>query len=295
MKTPDLGAWFDAYVERVRKRSPFADHSWRSGERFAATDGGLLSASIAYYAFFASFSMSLLALAVFGYLLHVPAIYQAVESWLAQNLPIVDIGLLEESRQQVGILAVVALIVAGVAWVQAVRNSVRHVWGLERAPGNPFLRWFIDLGVLAGLSVLLLLTIAASAGFHTIVGWLSLDSVIDSPSLLSVLSLATALITDMVLAMVMLIALPRMSMSLRRVLPAALMVAVGLEGLKTIGRLFISNVSDRPAYQAVSTAVGLLLFFYLFNFVLLFAAAWTATSRHGQVRDLYNGRFIPNS
>ncbi|MFC4334988.1 YihY/virulence factor BrkB family protein [Salininema proteolyticum] len=294
MRFPDIGAWFDETVEKARKRSRLVDHSWRAGERMADADGGLLSAAIAYYAFFASFSMSLLALAVFGYMLQLQPIYFAVESWLEQNLPIVDVGLLEDSRQEVGTIAVVALLITGVAWVQAVRNAVRHLWDLEREPGHFVLRWIIDLGVLAALSVLLLLTIAASAGFESIVEWVGLDRIWQSDTWLQILSVATAVVTDVVLATVMLMALPRLKMAFRRVLPASLMVAIGLEGLKTVGRLYITNVSDRPAYQAVSTAVGLLLFFYLFNIVLLFGAAWTATSDHGQVRDLYNRKYIPN-
>nr|BFF23534.1 hypothetical protein GCM10025732_14990 [Glycomyces mayteni] len=67
-----------------------------------------------------------------------------------------------------------------------------------------------------------------------------------------------------------------------------------MELLKTAGRIYVLHVSDRPAYQAVTTAVGLLVFLYLFNVMLLAAASWTATSLRGKAIDLYDRESIPN-
>ena len=41
-----------------------------------------------------------------------------------------------------------------------------------------------------------------------------------------------------------------------------------------------------PAYGLVASAVGLLVYLYVFNQLLLFGAAWAATSPHGRVVDL---------
>ncbi|WP_051393448.1 YihY/virulence factor BrkB family protein [Glycomyces arizonensis] len=288
MKFPDLGAWWDRVLAAARKRSNLVDHVWRAQERYFEVHGGQLAAATSYYAFFAVFSMSLLALAIFGYLLNSPDIYDSVETWLETNLPIIDIGVLEDSRQSVGILAGIGLVVAGVAWVQSVRAAIRLVWGLEAQPGNPFLRWAIDLLVLIALSVLLLITISATAGTETIMALLDLDRAEGASALLiRSLSILVGLIANAVLSAVLLQALPRLALPVRRVFWAAVSVAVGLELLKTVGRIYVLNVSDRPAYQAVTTAVGLLVFLYLFNVMLLLAAAWTATSKHGKVIDLY--------
>jgi membrane protein len=66
-----------------------------------------------------------------------------------------------------------------------------------------------------------------------------------------------------------------------------------MELLKTVGRIYVLHVSDRPAYQAVTTAVGLLVFLYLFNVMMLLAASWTATSLRGKAIDLYERAPIP--
>ncbi|MEU6246304.1 YihY/virulence factor BrkB family protein [Glycomyces sp. NPDC047010] len=295
MRFPDLGAWWDRIVDASRRRSNLVDHAWRAGERYGEVHCGQLAAAISYYAFFAAFSMSLLALAIFGYLLNFPDIYDSVEKWLSTNLPVIDIGVLESSRKSVTIFAAVALVVAGVAWVQSVRAAIRIVWGLDAQPGNPFLRWAIDLGILLGIAVLLLITIGATAGAEFVIGWLDWDEVTGNLAwLVRAVSVVVGLIANALLAAVLLQALPRVVMLPRRVVWASLAVSIGMELLKTAGRIYVLHVSDRPAYQAVTTAVGLLVFLYLFNVMLLAAASWTATSLRGKAIDLYDRESIPN-
>ncbi|MBO3733981.1 YihY/virulence factor BrkB family protein [Glycomyces niveus] len=294
MKFPDLGAWWDGVLLRARKRSNLVDHSWRAGERYGEVHGGQLAAAISYYAFFAAFSMSLLALAIFGYLLNFPEIYRSVEDWLSTNLPVIDIGVLEDSRKSVTIFASVALVVAGVAWVQSVRAAIRQIWGLDAQPGNPFLRWAIDFLILIGISTLLLITIGATAGAEWVLARFELDEATGNlATVVRAVSVLVGLIANALLAMVLLQALPRVVMPLRRVVWASVAVAIGMELLKTAGRIYVLHVSDRPAYQAVTTAVGLLVFLYIFNVMMLLAASWTATSLRGKAIDLYERTPIP--
>jgi hypothetical protein len=78
-------------------------------------------------------------------------------------------------------------------------------------------------------------------------------------------------------------------MRLGRVLGPALLVAAGLELLKSGGRLYVQRTESNPAYQVVAGAVGLLVFLNLLNQLILFAAALSATSTHGPVTDLAAG------
>jgi membrane protein len=294
VKFPDLGAWWDRVLLGARERSNLVDHSWRAGERYGEVHGGQLAAAISYYAFFAAFSMSLLALAIFGYMLDIPDIYNSVEAWLETNLPVIDVGVLESSRKSVTIFAAVALIVAGVAWVQSVRAAIRTIWSLDAQPGNPFLRWAIDLGILFGVSTLLLITIGATAGAEWVLAALDLDDATGNLAMVvRGVSVVVGLVANALLALVLLQALPRVVMPLRRVVWASLAVSIGMELLKTLGRIYVLHVSDRPAYQAVTTAVGLLVFLYLFNVMLLLAASWTATSLRGRAIDLAERTRIP--
>lgn len=63
-------------------------------------------------------------------------------------------------------------------------------------------------------------------------------------------------------------------------------MAVGLELLKTLGRLYVQRTEANPTYQIVAGAVGLLVFLNAVNQMVLFAAALTATSTAGRPADL---------
>ena len=90
------------------------------------------------------------------------------------------------------------------------------------------------------------------------------------------------------LSIAVLIGLPRLRMPLRRVLAPALLVALGLEVLKTLGRLYVQHTQANPTYQVVAGTVGLLVFLNVVNQLILFAAALSATSHTGEVTDLTN-------
>lgn len=291
MKFPDVGAAVDRAVDWSRRRSRWFDHFWRAQERFFEVRGGLLSAAIAYYAFFAVLSLSLLALSVLGYLLELQPLYNIVEKWLSENLPIIKADSITASRQTAGLIALTALTVTGVSWVQSIRSSIRAVWLLDPEPGHPIWRIVVDFLVLVGLGLLLITTLTVTAGVEIALNWLS-HGAREGPIATAIAYGGTGIgiLVNMVLAAALLSGLPRLALPLKRVLPPALWVAIGLELLKTLGTLYIRHVETRPAYQAVGTAVGLLIFLYVFNQMLLFAASWTATSSRGNVLDLADER-----
>ena len=102
-------------------------------------------------------------------------------------------------------------------------------------------------------------------------------------------STITSGVVDLLLGAALLAGVPRLRMSLRRLVPSALIFAIGLGLLKTLGKWYITRTERNPAYQLVAGTVGLLLFIYLLHQVLFFAAAFAATSEHGRVVDLAGG------
>jgi membrane protein len=80
--------------------------------------------------------------------------------------------------------------------------------------------------------------------------------------------------------------LPRLRMPARRVVIPALIVAAGLELLKTVGRVYVQRTEANPTYQVVAGTVGLLVSLNVVNQLILFAAALTATSTTGAVTEL---------
>ena len=257
--------------------------------RYDQADGGRLAAAVTYYAFFATFALALLGFAVFGFLLDDPVVLRSVQRYLAQNLPSLDTQALRHARGTVGVIAFVGLPVTGWFWVDALRSSIRKVWGLPEYPGAIYVRVLVDLLVLAGLGLLLAASLAVAFVTTALANRL-VNAAGTGDALARWLLAAVALVlgvgVNAVLSVAVLIGLPRLRMPLRRVLGPALLVAAGLELLKTLGRLYVQRTEANPTYQVVAGAVGLLVFLNVVNQLVLFAAALTATGSAGQVNDL---------
>ena len=282
--------WATEHFARFRRRFGWFDHVIRAGVRYDHTDGGRLAAAVTYYAFFAVFASALLAFAILGYVLdNNPTVLSTVQDYLSANLPRLDIQSLRNARGAAGIVAFIVLPISGLFWVDSMRSSIRAIWHLEQYPGKFLLRQVIDLGMLAGLGVLLATSLAVSGSTQALLHWLVVDaSNVDGSFgrfVLNVVGLVLAIAVNTMLAIASLTVLPRIHMRLRRVFPPALLVAIGLEILNTLGRIYVRRAEANPAYQVVTGAVGLLVFLSLLNQLILFAAALAATSTHGTARD----------
>jgi membrane protein len=274
---------------RLRHRAGWLDHLVRAGRRYDEADGGRLSAAVTYYAFFATFSLGLLGFAVFGFVLDDPAVLRSVQRYGAEYLPHVDVRTLIDARNTVGVVAFVGLPISGWFWVDVLRSSIRKMWALPEYPGKLVVRILIDLLVLAGLGILLTASLAV-AYVTTSAANRAVDAADTgaTPSrwLLATVGLLLGIAVNTVLAAGMLTGLPRLRMPVRRVVGPALLVAVGLELLKTIGRLYVQRTEANPTYHLVAGSVGLLVFLNAVNQMVLFAAALTATSTAGRPADL---------
>ncbi|HEY7226244.1 MAG TPA: YhjD/YihY/BrkB family envelope integrity protein [Micromonosporaceae bacterium] len=285
-----IEAGFGRGVDTLRRRSRYVDHVWRAGERFVHVNGGRLAAAISYYAFFAAFSLGVLAYSIIGRLLGPRTeggAVSALSDYLETNLPWVAPTARDVGQGQVTLFASLALLVSGIGWVEALRSSLRAVWRVHQHPGHWLLRRLVDLGVLAGLGVLLGLSLATTDAIDRLLAWASPDNAARPYSFLvgPVLEFGV----NMALAAALLTGVARLRLSPRRLLPAALVIAAGIQVLNTVGRLVIRHSQQRPAYAVVAGAVGLLIYLYLLNQVILFGAALAATARAGTAVDLGRG------
>jgi len=270
-------------IEAARRRSGRFNHVWCAAERYGEVLGGRLAAAIAYYAFFAVFALALLAYSVLGFLLQYNHdVFAAVDGFLRINLPWLEPATIQGSRGRVGIIGLVGFVFTGVGWIEAIRSSQRSMHGVKEQPGNPFTRRLVDLIILLGLFLLLGGSLAVAYTLESLIEWL-----VGGPSLaLTVVGWLLTVGVNVVLASALMGGVPRLRLPVRRLLPAVLFVAAGITVLNTAGQTVIALARDNPAYTVVTGAVGLLLYLYLFNQLLLFGAALIATSPHGLVRDL---------
>jgi membrane protein len=275
----------------ARRRWPGFDHLVRAGERFDTVNGYRLAAADAYYGFFAVFALAMLLFGILGYVLRDnPLVVSAVRTYLEANLPRVKIEDLIGTAQSLGRLAAVGLALAGIGWVETLRSTQRAIWLLDEHPGPWLVRWLVDIAVLIGLGVLLTVSVSIAGGVQDLA--LGLIGEPSQSALRVLLNQSAALfagLVDFILGAALLGLVPRLRMSLRRLVPSAVLIAVGLLMLKTAGRWYIGRTQHNPAYQVFAGAIGLLVFMYLFSQLVLFAAALAATSEHGKVVDLAAG------
>nr|WP_230416202.1 YhjD/YihY/BrkB family envelope integrity protein [Micromonospora tarapacensis] len=263
------------------------NHTWRAVQRFTDVLGGRLAGAVSYFGFFATYALGVLAYSIVGRLLDPDeaGVLRAANQYLESNLPWIAPIANEVRRGDVTVLAGAALLLAGIGWVEALRSSLRAVWLLDQQPGNWLLRRLVDLGALVGLGLLFAGSLATTALINTLTQSLTPGS----RTVVAVCSHLLELLVNLVLATAVLTALSRIRMSLRRLLPAALVTALGIQLLNTVGRLLIARTENRPAFTAVVGPVGLLTYLYLLNQILLFGAALAATARSGTAIDLGRG------
>ncbi len=278
----------DRRLTETRKRSSMVDHVWSAVDRFIEVLGGRLAAAISYYGFFAAFA---LAVVVYSLAARFPgepehAIAGAITTYLNNTLPWVT-SVAQEAGGEVTAVGLVVLVLAGVGWVEALRSSQRAVWMLDQHPGNWLILRLVDLGMLVGLGVLLGLSLAMVSVADAVVGWIADPA---STGVSRIVSRITGGVLELavngVLAAAVLTAVARLHVAMRRLAAPVLVIAVGIALLNGAGRWYIVRVEERPAYQAVATAVGLLVYLYLLNQLILFGAALAATDSSGRMTDL---------
>jgi len=277
---------------RARRRYGWLDHLVRAAGRYDQADGGRLAAAVTYYAFFATFALALLGFAIFGFILDDPAALRSVQRYLAQDLPRLDLQDLRDARGTAGVIAFIGLPITGWFWIDSLRSSIRAIWRLPQYPGTFFVRLSVDLLVLVGLGLLLVASIAVAIATTAAVGGLVTAAGTGASTaewLLATVGLALGIGVNTLLSIAVLTGLPRLRMPLRRVLGPAVLVAVGLELLRTLGQLYVQGIQANPTYLVVAGAVGLLVFLNVVNQMILFAATLTATSTTGEITDLAAG------
>ncbi|GAA1821279.1 hypothetical protein GCM10009682_46800 [Luedemannella flava] len=281
-------AGYEASVAWARRHSAVFDHFWRALDRYNEVLGGRLAAAISYYGFFAAFSLGLLAYAILGYVLSTQnAFVTQVNDFLASNLPWINASALANQRGALTLIGLVSLVLTGIGWVEALRSSQRAVWQLEQHPGNMIIRRLVDLVILAALGLLLLLSLWLSWAVERLLTWaIGPDYGRIGGGVLHWSTLALEFGVNIVLAAAILAGVPRLKMSPRRLIPTAILLGVGIQVLNELVRLVVGRAEHNPAYALVTGAVGLLLYLYFLNQLIVFASAVAATSQHGRAVDL---------
>jgi YihY family inner membrane protein len=262
-------AWI-ARFDRFQQRHRALSFALAVRQKYAEDQGGLLSASIAFYAFLSLFPLLLVLTSVLGFVIRAyPGLRRSiVDSALAQ-FPIIGhelhAGALHGSALALG-LGIAGSLWAGLGGILAAENAMSQIWGtpFARRP-DPVRARVRGVGVLVVLGGAILATTivggVATFGAQLGIGW----------EIASIL-LSTALNVPLVWLGLKL--LTAGDVSWRDLRGGAICTAVLYELLQLLGGFYVGHVvrSASNTYGTFALVVGLLSWLYLAAQVLLLGA-----------------------
>lgn len=284
-------------VERVkerlrghRARRPWVDHAVRAYDRHSEVLAGQLAAAVTYFGFLSFFPLLALGFSLVGLFSSVypsvqddvtRAVEGAFPSLVGDGEGQIDIQQVIDAKAGAGIIGLLGLAYAGLGWLDAVRDSLRRVFGTEDVRIGLVRKKLVDLLVLLMLGTSLLLSLVVSS-LATAVTTFVLDLVGLADSVvavvaLRVLSVGVALMVDVVIFAILLSRLSGARLPWRRVRSGAVLAGVGFEVLKLVGTFLIARTTSNPMYATFGVVVGLLVWINLVSKLMVFAGAWTAT------------------
>lgn len=285
-----LGDRLREKLRAARARWPVLDHVVRALDRNAEALGFQEAAAVTYFGFLAFFPLLALGFALVGYFSVVyPEIRDAVTEQVQEAFPTligpgkgqISISDAIEARGKVGLFGLVGLLVAGLGWINSLRNALRRIFGTTDVEIAFLKRKLLDIGVVALLGISLLMSVmvtsTATAATEFALDFVGLEKTVVATVVLKVLSVTLALLVDTVLFTILLSRLPGARLPWRRVRGGAFLGACGFEVLKLVGTFFVGRTTANPLYAAFGVAVGLLVWMNLVARLTVFAAAWTVT------------------
>jgi membrane protein len=267
------------------------DHHRRAWARAGGLRFTRWAAGMALFGYLAVFPLLVLTFIVFGFVLsHAPGVRSEVETFLRESLPLlfdpqggqapVDIAEVARTTVSAGVVAVVALLYAGLGWVGATLEGVRRMQGALRRPGSFVVLKLQDSAALVAMGTVLLAALVGAVVVKA-TGSSVLESVGWAGGSAWLLQLSAALISGLLLLLTVaaLYAFAWWHRPGRRwgvVLRGSFMTSVTLALMLQLSFLLVGRTLGNPVYGTLALAAALLLFLYFSSAVLLYVACWVA-------------------
>ncbi len=262
-------------LERLRRRYPWLDHAVRAQQRYDQSQGDFYAAGITYFTIFAMFPVLMVGFAVVGFVLaRRPDRLAEIDSWVKAAVPgefgeqiisLMDAAI--ASRTSVGVIGMATALYVGLLWMQRLRAALSQMWGQQFPPPGFLNTKVSDVIALVAAFVASLLTI----GFGVLA-----TSALRLAGSVRLGSLVVSILVAWLLFTVMIARLPHDPVPLRRCAGAGLLAAVGFEGFKQVGSIYLQAVLHSPAGAVFGPVLGLMVFAYMTARLILFATVWAA-------------------
>jgi membrane protein len=280
----------------ARSRWPWLDHAVRAYDRYSEVLGGHLAAAVTYFGFLSFFPLLALVFSLVGYISDIypdaqeevtRAVQEAFPSLVGTGKGQIDIQDVIDSKVGAGLFGLLGLLYAGLGWLDALRDSLRRVFGTEDVAIGFARKKLVDVLVLTllGISLLASLVVSslATAATTSALSLVGLEESGLAVLVLKVLSVTLALAVDVVIFAILLSRLSGARVPWRQVWSGAVLAAVAFEALKLVATYLLGRVTENPLYATFGVIVGLLVWINLNSRLLVFAAAWTATQAYSLV------------
>lgn len=278
---------------KVEEKAPAAAHVLRMNERFGSEGGNQLAGGITYFSVLSLFPLLMLLFAGLGFFLSArPDLIQEIENQITSSVD-GDLGdmlneLVNAAIDQRGAVAGIGLLTtlwSGLGWMNNLRVGVSAMWKVDANEGGNFVTK--KLADLLGLIVLIVLFVV-SAGVTAVgvSGWTSTAmerlGIGDFPGARLVVWVVGFLVSVLASFLVMLwvnMYMPRTKVPVKSGLKGALLGAVIFAILQQFAGLVISSATGNPAGAIFGPIITLMVVLYLIWRVVLYVAAWTATTQ----------------
>ncbi|MUK02709.1 YihY/virulence factor BrkB family protein [Vibrio cholerae] len=264
--------------------------------------GPLMAAGLAYRLFFAIAALLVVAFAALGIVvagdenlreLSVDALDRAVPGLIdveENGGGVVTPTRLFDATSGLGWAIVVSsavMLVTALGWIGGMRQAMRGIFALQPVPVPPVVLWLKDLGTLAVLGVIMVVTtglgVVATNTLGALLAVLNLTAV--SQLLTQAAGFAVMILLDILVAVVLFRSASAIEMPRPVLLQGAIIAGLGTTLLRTFSAQILGNFGNNPLLLSFAVILALFIWFFLLSQVYLLATAWCAVgSADAEVR-----------
>ena len=286
-----------AWGKRVWQR-PGVRHLVAGINRYNDRAGTQFAGSLTYFSFLALVPILMVAFSIAGFVLasH-PSTVTNLRSDIAQQLPrgLSDtvtqvLNTAVNARLTVGVIGLIIAMYSGISWMGNLRGAIQAMWRPDFDSNNEIraeslIKYYwksLEYLIFFGLAILLslVLTAAGSSAQSELLRWFGLDHATWLDPLFTLIPIFLAVAADVLIFLWLYQVLSPQHLKPNRkpLIRGAIAVSVAFEILKLAFSVILPLVLTSTTAKLFGQVIGLLFFFNLVATVILYVAAWIATT-----------------
>ena len=250
----------------------------------ASTEVHTYAFSVAANVIFSLFPFIVMLLTVSQQVFHSRAMVDVLTQLMKTLLPtsqdfvMNNMKLLAHPRKGTQIISVIMLLVTSTGVFLPLEVALNNVWGVKKNR-NYLQNQIVSLGLAAGVGILLLSSVALSAGQQTVTGWVFFghtDNFVFHTVSRAVMEVFAVVASILMFFLVYWI-LPHRKIPPSAVLPTAIVIGLSWEIAKYLYVLVLPRLDFESVYGPFRVSVGLMMWAFLSGLMLLAGAHFSAT------------------